>query len=581
MMMAIKKVLNILSKPQKKSGGVLLLLLLIGVLLEAFSIGLIVPLMGVILQDDFFAKHTWVAQVFNTRQHAHLVAYVMLSFVLLYLIKNLYLVFLAYFQAKFVFGIQRVVSQKLFNIYVTQPYNFYLQRNSAQLIRNATTEINHLSFTINASLLIASEALLIFAIIILLLTIEPIGAFVVIVTLVLAAFAFLKFTKRMVLHWGEERQFHEGMRIQHIQQGLGGIKDLLLLGRSLFFQKEYEKHNVHTTRVTSKQFVMQQLPRLWLEFLAILGLGVLVAIMVLRGNDIQTIFPVLGLFAAAAFRLIPSANRMIASIQVIRYGIPIINTIHGELELKPSKQIYDQSKSAEFSHSIRVNDLSFSYEAATEKSLNKVNLEIEKGTTVGFIGESGSGKSTLIDIVVGLLEPSAGSVEVDAISISDNITSWQKQIGYVSQSIYLTDDTLTKNIAFGIKNQEIDELAVREAVKSAGLEAFISSLPQGLETMVGERGVRLSGGQRQRIAIARALYHSPDVLVLDEATSALDNQTEEEIMASIYSLHGDKTVLIVAHRLNTVKNCDYIYKLDKGSVVNQGVPSNFLELNIT
>lgn len=579
-MTALNKVLQILSSTQKKSGIALLFLLLLGVIFEAFGIGLIVPVMGVILQDDFPHKYTFLENVVSTENHSMMIVLAMVFLVTFYLVKNLYLVFLAYCQARFVFGMQRVVSQKLFNIYLNQPYAFYLQRNSAQLIRNVTTEINHLSFTINACLLIASESLLILAVAVLLIFIEPVGASIVIFTLVFATFIFLKITKSKVLLWGERRQYHEGMRIQHLQQGLGGIKDVLLLGRSRVFQEAYSQHNVAATNVTGRQHVMQQLPRLWLEFLAILGLGVLVVIMVLRGGSIEMIFPTLGLFAASAFRLIPSSNRMIASIQVIRYGIPIINTIHNELQLKSTHLNVPSAEPMALLNEIEIKNLCFSYESSSAQTLNKINLKVRKGMTVGFIGESGSGKSTLIDCVMGLLEPSEGGVLIDSKNISGNLQGWQAQIGYVSQSIFLTDDTLRKNIAFGVDDENIDEDAVQKSIKSAQLDSFVASLPGGLDTIVGERGVRLSGGQRQRIAIARALYHDPSILVLDEATSALDNQTEEEVMSSIEMLRASKTVLIVAHRLNTVKNCDYIYKLDQGLLVDEGVPSKFIKSNV-
>lgn len=579
-MEAFKTILAILPNQQKKQAVLLCILSVIRILLETLSIGIIVPVMHVILKGDFYKNNIWIKQVFHLDSQTQFIALIMFGFVLVYLIKAVYLVFYTFYQTKFAYGLQEEKSQQLFGLYLDQPYNFHLKRNSAQLIRNATGDVQVISNTVNNLIEVVTESLLCVAVVSLLLVREPIGALVVTILIGSASFVFLKYTKSKIAKWGKAKPRYEGMRIQHIQQGLGGIKDVLLLGRANVLKREYRKANSKFTECLSKNHIVSQLPRLGLEFLTILGLAILVAVMAFQNQNIESIIPTLGLFGAAAFKMLPTANKIVTCLQALNYGTPVLLNLKQELELSSITQnSKDQLRINHLSESIKINDICFSYEGSETKVLNKINFTIKKGSNIGFIGESGSGKSTLIDIIVGLLGPDSGNIKVDNKDIVNDIRSWQSQIGYVSQTIFLTDDTLRKNIAFGISDQDIDDVAIQSAVKSSGLDKFTSALPDGLETMVGERGVRLSGGQRQRIAIARAMYHDPDVIVLDEATSALDNNTEKEIMDSIYSMLGEKTILIIAHRLNTVKNCDYIYKLSAGDIIDQGPPSKFTEVH--
>ncbi|WP_254258512.1 ABC transporter ATP-binding protein [Methylovorus sp. MM2] len=544
--------------------------------LETLGIGLVIPLVGLMMQDDLANRYVFVARVYDKLgdpSQPELVMWGMLFLVTVYGVKNLFLAFLAWRQARFAFGVQEQLSQRLFDIYLGQQYTFHLLRNSAQLIRNVTIETNLLTISISAFLLIMTEALVIIGIAVLLLCIEPVGAVLVVSILAIAGYGFLKLTRNKIMRWGTTRQYHDGMRIQHLQEGLGGVKDVLLLGRGINFLKEYATHNSKSARVAGQQVGLQQMPRLGLEFLAISGLSMLVVIMIRQGGKIENVLPILGLFAAAAFRLLPSANRMLQSIQTVRYGIPIIDTLYEELKLKIDGHDTKPTCTMPFIQELQVRNLTFMYPNTTSPALNNISLNIRKGESIGFIGTSGSGKSTLVDIIMGLLVPNIGEVVVDGQEITKNLRGWQSKIGYVPQSIYLTDDTLRRNIAFGLADDQIDESAVMRAIKAAQLDEFITSLEIGLDTIVGERGVRLSGGQRQRIGIARALYHDPQVLILDEATSALDTTTEEGIMEAIEALHGAKTIIIVAHRLSTVENCDRLYRLALGSLVDETVPT--------
>ena len=298
--------------------------------------------------------------------------------------------------------------------------------------------------------------------------------------------------------------------------------------------------------------------------------------MIYSGKELSSVVPALGLFGAVAFRLLPSSNRILSSLQAMSFGVPVIEVLSNELKLESEKGISNDGYPVRFKDEIKVSDVSFSYETGGRAALSEVNLNIGFGQSVGLIGPSGSGKSTMVDVILGLFAPQEGNVFIDGTKISSNLRSWQNLIGYVPQSIFLIDKSIRRNIALGVPPDEIDEGALAQAIKSAQLVNFVQELPDGLDTLVGERGVRLSGGQRQRIGIARALYHNPSVLVLDEATSALDTETESDIMHDVNELKGEKTIIIVAHRLSTLVGCDKLYRFDKGKVVQEGTPQGII-----
>lgn len=574
-----QKVSELLTKPERRRASVLLVLMLIGMALETIGVGVIIPVVALLMKGDFSSSYPRLRPMLDwlgNPTQRQLVTIGMLGLVGIYLIKSVFLAYLSWCQNKFASDVRVEMSQRLFTSYLRQPYTFHLQRNSAQMMRSITEDVGLFGTLIIHFANLVTEGLVLCGVAGLLLSVEPAGALIVVLVLGAAAAAFHFSTRAKIAKWGIARQHHEGLRIQHLQQGLGGAKDVKLLGRETDFLEQYKFHNIESAHVGHLQSTIGSLPRLWLELLAVMGLAALVITMLARHRDMNTVMPTLGLFAVAAFRLMPSVNRILAATQAFRYARPVIDSLYEELKLTSPKPTSMRVGDASFSADIRLSKVRFAYEGAPTPALTGVSIVIKKGQAVGFIGPTGSGKSTLVDVILGLLTPESGKIEVDGVDIQKDLRGWQDQIGYVAQAIYLTDDTLRRNIAFGLSDSDIDDIAVRRAINAAQLEDFIDGLPLGLETVVGERGIRLSGGQRQRIGIARALYHDPAVLVFDEATSALDVATEHEFMKAVQSLRGTKTVLIVAHRLSTVEQCDCLFRLVQGEVTQQGTPAEVL-----
>lgn len=579
-MKTYKKLWNFLTSKERRAAAQLFFLMLVGTLLEILGVGIIVPALTIMADGNLGSRFPVLSSIIASlgiTSHQQLIIMGMLALVAVYVVKSVFLGFLAWWQSSFIYGLLISCSQKLFMGYLQQPYAFHLQRNSALLIRNATNQVNELVAVYHGSLVLLTELLVLLGILALLIAIEPVGTIFIISALGLAGWGFNHMTRNYILRWGEAKQHHEGMRIQYLQQGLGGAKDVKLLGREQDFFDQYRMHTAACANAAKNQSTLIALPRLWLELLAVTGLAVSVILMIARGKPFDLLLPTLGLFAAAAFRLMPSVNRILGSIQGLRYCLPVIDSLDSEYRLIESIPATPKKLLLPFKDVLTLEAINFQYENTETRVLFNISLSIPRGTSTGFIGGSGSGKSTLIDILLGLLTPGSGKVQVDGVDIQSNLRGWQDQIGYVPQSIFLTDDTLRRNIAFGLPNDQIDDAAVWKAVKAAHLERFVNDHPLGLETVVGERGIRLSGGQRQRIGIARALYHSPSVLVLDEATSSLDIATERAVMKAVLAMQGEKTIVVVAHRLSTLEHCDKIYRIEQGVIVESGAASKVLE----
>jgi ABC-type multidrug transport system fused ATPase/permease subunit len=559
---------SVLQPKERRSLSGVFLLILVGTILETLSVGLMIPVLSVIASDErkislFFLT---IEPSFNKTQLIQLAVGSMLA---VYVVKNVFLAVSTWIQRGFLTRVTSRIAARMLEVYIRQPYAFHLRKNSSSLIRNTQDAQLIVAGGIEPMLTILTEGLVAVALFSVLVAIEPLGTICVIGVLLVATFVFQRFFDQKLQRWGALRQIQKGAIIQTIQQGLGAVKDLQVLGREDWFVDEHSERQSIDANLLRRINTVQAIPRLWLEVMAIAGLVGLVVIMLATGKDVDKIIPTVGLFAATSFKVLPSINKLVNSRQTLKVSRSTIETIHHDLDLPVELNQSNVNSSFQFK-SVAVENLDFKYEQSESLVLSNISLKIMSGEAVGFVGQSGSGKSTLIDIMLGLLEPKSGSVLINGQTIENVKQSWQKAIGYIPQTIFLMDDSLRRNIAIGIADSEIDDVAIREALKSAHLEDFVASLPEGIDTVVGERGVRLSGGQRQRIGIARALYHRPSVLVLDEATSSLDTETEHGVMQAVQALQGDKTVIIVAHRLSTVEYCDRLYRLDAGRIVDEG-----------
>ena len=547
--------------------------MLIGAMLEMLGIGLVIPLVTVLMQDDIGIKYPQISSLFDILGNPSqilLTAYSMIGLLCIYAVKNFFLTFLIWRQRYFTYCVRTDLGRRLFANYLYQPYSFHQQNNSAQLIRNINGEISILtSYGITSMLTIATEAMVVLGILGMLITVEPFGATVVALSVGPLGFLYYWLFRSKVAHWGKARQIHDGLVLQYLQQGLGGVKDTKVIGCEDSFVDEYDNHNKKSSKIAQWEQTIQALPRLWIELISMVAL-VLMVISLSLGEERTSseILPILGFFAAAAFRLMPSLSRVISAMHGFQFSEPVIDVIVKEINLKQEVQTFStDSRMCNFAKDIVLNHVNFSYESTKTKILDDVSIKIKHNQSIGIIGKSGAGKSTIVDIILGLLPTDTGQILVDGQDIQEDIIGWRTQIGYVPQSVFLSDCSLKSNVAFGVKQDDIDEDAVWEAVKSAQLEEFVKNQPDGLETIIGERGIRLSGGQRQRVGIARALYHNPAVLILDEATSSLDVKTERGFMNTIDDMYGNKTIIIIAHRLSTIKHCDYVYRLENGRMI--------------
>jgi ATP-binding cassette, subfamily B, bacterial PglK len=556
----------------RKQAIIIILLGIFSSFLETLGVGLVIPALAMMLDENVTDNYPILQQLINffgQPSRTDIAIYGMLLLASSYAIKSLFLAFYTWKQSIFIYSIKASVSLALFKKYMHIDYASHLQRNSSQLLRNLTTECSFLVENgLKPAIIIISEVLVTLSLIILLFTFEPLGTISLILLIGLSVFSFHFFTSKIIKKWGRNRQHQEGQKIQKAQEGLGGVKEIKLLGRESYFLDQYEQYHKNTCISERNMYALGQTPRLLLETLGVSGLAAIAVVMVMQGKTPESIIPTIGLFGAAAFRILPSISRIINSIHNLRYIGIVVDLVLNDLGIVDKKPI-TKTNDLSFKNTIEIKNISYKYPGTNLKVLKNISMSFKKGEAIAIVGPSGSGKSTLVDLILGLLTPSSGKIMVDGKDVQEGIRSWQNLIGYVQQKIYLTDDTLLRNIAFGMKDTDICQNRVMEVVKSAQLFDFIKQLPDGLDTIVGERGERLSGGQLQRIGIARALYHNPDVLVFDEATSALDNNTEKDVMKSIDALKGKKTIIIIAHRLSTIKNCDKTYKIDMGHLVDK------------
>jgi len=572
-MKLINKLNYLLERTQKIQLYKLFFLMLFALFFELAGIGIIIPVMGIITTDNIGVKYPVIKPILtligNPTKNL-LILYVLSSLSFFYFLKSVFLIYVSWKQAKFSSNIFSNFSNSIYKGYLKMPYNFHINRNSTTLARNLQTEVDLFSTFIQNCLLFITEISAAIGMAFVLLIIEPIGAISVIIFFSIAIFIYSKLTKKNLYNWGKQRQEISNKRNKYIAEGLGSIKEIKLFSGEEFFIQNFNLINQKLRNILIKINTISQIPRFYLEFLGVIGLSIMISVIIFISKSSENIFPIIGIFVAAAFRLIPSVNRIIGSLQTIRYSTPVVDLLYNEIELINKNNLAINNtltdKIFSFNTEIILSDLSFSFPNRT-LLFNSINLKINKGDFIAIIGPSGVGKSTLSDIILGLIKPTSGVVLSDGKDVFNNLKLWQSKIGYVPQNLFLLDDTILNNIAFGIPENKINNTLVTIASENADLLDFINSLPNKFNTIIGERGAKLSGGQRQRIGIARALYSNPEILVFDEATSALDFKTEENIMNSINKLKDKFTIIFITHRLESIKYCTHVYKIEDSKIV--------------
>jgi ABC-type multidrug transport system fused ATPase/permease subunit len=567
---------RILNKDERRIALLVFLSLIIGTGLELVSLGLFMPVVSVLASDTFTSDYPWLADLIGTTDELGMTIRVFGLLAFVFLVKSVYVAWSVWFQRGFATRIEYRLSTHLFRSYTSRPYTFHLANNSSVLIRNIGMAGQFVSLTIDSLLVLGTDGAVLIAIVVFLVVIEPVGTTVVVIVLGVTAVCFHMITRSRIQDWGSRRLIHEGRKIQYLQEGFGAIKEIKVLGREDEFIGRFDSEVSQTTRINRGYSTLTALPRIWLEFLTLLGLAVLVTVLVSQGRELSETLPILGVFAAGSFKVMPSMNRIIFAVQNFRYSRSILTSLATDLDAlsescHPLRQERNGLKSA-----IEFCDVHYSYPGSEIEAVAGMSFTVRSGDSVGFVGSSGAGKSTLVDLLLGLLSPSAGEVLFDGKVRGSANGGGACFIGYVPQTIYLTDDSIRRNVAFGVPEGEINEDRLQEAIKQASLSEFVRQLPDGLHTQLGERGVRLSGGQRQRIGIARALYLDPAVLVLDEATSSLDILTEEQIVREIAAMKGARTLIIVAHRFTSVSLCTSVHQVEDGRIVRSGTAAEVI-----
>ena len=568
----LKKINFIIGDIYRKKIIFLIVLLFIGMFFEILGLGSLLPVLSLIANPENLKEIPLLNEIsyFNGLTYNYLVLVLLIGIGALYLIKTLFLSYLTFRQNRFLANISATISNNLFAKYLTQPYKFHINNNSSKLIKNLQTEVNLLGAFNFAVISLFVEAGLLFSILFTLILIEPLGAISVGLFLGVLAYFFYRISRRKLVQWGNEREKADGLITKTALEGLGGIKDIKLLHVESFFISKFIQNQNLKSRVSSNSNTVAQLPRYYLELISVFGLVLFIISMLYQNKDIPTLIATIGVFVAAVFRLMPSLNKILTAFQNIKYYSSSVDIVYSEFLNLQNKSLDQEEKDLEVpKDKIEIQNLSFSYNSDLKPILNEVNLEIKVGETIGIIGASGEGKSTFIDLLNGLYKPTGGKILADNKKIQNNLYSWNKNIGYVAQDIFLIDDTVEQNITFGRDQDNIDYEALNYALKKAQLIDFVEGLAQGLKTKVGERGVQISGGQKQRIGMARALYNDPEILILDEATSSLDTKTEQALMEAIYSLKKKKTIIIVAHRMSTLTKCDRIFEIKNNKLIEQ------------
>ncbi len=573
----IKKMRYILDRRQKIQICFLGVLIFIGGLLETVSVSGVLPIAWAIIDPAEMQENKymqWAMQTLGIQDIQGFIIPLLLALIFLYALKNAFLLLLVYVQNRFIaLNRNKLISQVL-REFLNRPYEFYLDADIPTVFRLTDSDIPNVFNILMAMISLVSESVVFVLLCIVMIVTDWKLLLFLLVVFGILSFLIIKVLKPRLAKLGEKNQSIQSKIAKWRIQAIYGIKDVKVLHREAFFADNYEQSGKVGAGYAERHAVLNNLPRLLIETVFMASVLGYIVLYISFGKDASSLVPMLTTFAIAAIRMMPSVNRINTYLTDISFFRPCLDYVYENMNINEisrrtnqTLQPADRSKKMQLQNCIALKDIVYAYPNTNKLIFDKANMIVPYGKSVGIMGPSGAGKSTIVDILLGLLKIREGSITCDGVNIFDNYPAWLAQIGYIPQSIYLIDESIRNNIAFGIAEKEIDDDCIWQALEEAQLKEFIKGLPEGLDTTIGDRGIRISGGQRQRLGIARALYHNPEILVFDEATSALDNETEAAVMEAINSFHGRKTMVIIAHRLNTIEKCDIIYKVDAGKIV--------------
>lgn len=572
---------NLLNTHQKKRLLLLLLLMILGALLETLGISLILPVISVILDpDSIFSSHAmlYIYNFLGMESSRDFLIFLCVVLMAVYILKNIYLYFMYSVQYRFASNNRLQMSSRMFSIYLNKPYEFFLNKNAAEIVRNVNTDVANVFTLLTTLLQMLTEAVTAAGIVLVLFFSDYQMTIFVTVILLLATLVLKYILKPIQRITGIRARESDAESLKWLNESMHGIKDIKVNESETFFWRNFYHSGRISAEAIRKFSVVNTIPQMFIEVVFMVGMLSYILYLLFTGKDVSQLIPQISTFAMAAIRLLPIANRMNRYMGNITNLAPSLEAVEremtGQSQIQNADRKEDKGQVPKLRDKISIQNVAFRYYCSDTWILKHAYLDIPIGSAVGIIGPSGSGKTTLIDLLLGLLQPLEGKILVDGTDIRELGELWLQKIGYVSQSMYLTEDSIEKNIAFGIPETEIDHQRVKSALKAACLDDFVEKLPQKEETKIGEFGAKISGGQKQRICIARALYYEPEVLILDEATSALDYDTENEIMENINHLKGKMTLIIIAHRLRTIENCDYLYKVTDKKIVRSAKKEN-------
>ena len=582
MMRIYRKMMLLLDKQHKRKMVLLVFLMLIGGILETLGVAMVAPVLNVVLEEDAIAKHEYlqvICNVFRLDNVRSLTIFVMVALVVVFAVKNIFLFIQQKMQLKFVYTNQFATSRRMMINFMQRPYEYYLNADTAVIQRSITSDVNNMYGLILAVLQLASEGIVFVCLAISGLVTDLWMSITITVLLAVVLLIIKCVLKPIMKKAGQENQEYYSGLFKWIEQSVIGIKEIKIANRENYFINEYSKCGAGYVSAVQRYNLYNATPRLLIETVAIAGMILYMLIQLMRGAQVEDIVTQVGVLAVAAMRMIPCANRINNHLTSIAYFEPFFMGVSDNLQEEIRDESIDYNEETyrkrqeveklEIKDKIELKQITYKYPNTDVLIFDHADMEIPIGSAVGIVGTSGAGKTTIVDILLGLLRIEAGSILADGVEVRDHYAQWLKNIGYIPQTIFMIDSSIRKNVAFGCADEDIDDDKVWEALKEAQLDEFVRGLPEGLDTGIGERGIRISGGQRQRIGIARALFENPEVLVLDEATSALDNETEAAIMDSINRLHGRKTLIIIAHRLQTIEKCDMVYRVENGKAVRE------------